>query len=66
MTGDKLDVLALFGTRPELIKLAPVLKLLGADDRFQLIVVSTSQHREMIDGLPPNLKCPGSKRPASP
>jgi UDP-N-acetylglucosamine 2-epimerase (non-hydrolysing) len=44
------SVLALFGTRPELIKLYPVLRRLDPE-RFRLRVVSTSQHREMIDGL---------------
>ncbi len=51
MVAQKLAVLALFGTRPELIKLFPVLARLGSDDRFSLRIVSTSQHREMIDGL---------------
>jgi UDP-N-acetylglucosamine 2-epimerase (non-hydrolysing) len=46
-----LRVLALFGTRPEVIKLAPVINLLAADDRFRVTVVGTSQHREMVEGL---------------
>ena len=51
MQTEPLRVLALFGTRPELIKLFPVLDRLSGEDRFDLSVVSTSQHREMIDGL---------------
>lgn len=46
-----LKVQVLFGTRPELIKLAPVIARLREDARFQVVVVSTSQHREMIEGL---------------
>lgn len=41
----------LFGTRPEVIKLAPVIGRLGGDERFRLSLVSTSQHRELIEGL---------------
>jgi UDP-N-acetylglucosamine 2-epimerase (non-hydrolysing) len=51
MPQERLSVLALFGTRPELIKLFPVLGRLGRDARFHVTTVSTSQHREMIDGL---------------
>jgi UDP-N-acetylglucosamine 2-epimerase (non-hydrolysing) len=47
---EPLNVLALFGTRPELIKLFPVLRRLDAD-RFRVRVVTTAQHREMLDGL---------------
>lgn len=42
----------LFGTRPEFIKLAPVVRCLRGDARFVATVVSTSQHRETLDGLP--------------
>lgn len=38
-----------FGTRPEAIKLAPVICQLARDDRFELLSVSTGQHREMLD-----------------
>ena len=51
MVQERLSVLALFGTRPEVIKLAPVIDRLGRDERFRVRVVSTSQHREMIEGL---------------
>ena len=42
-------IAAVFGTRPEAIKLAPVIKQLEADDRFDSVTVSTGQHREMLD-----------------
>ncbi|EGF27500.1 non-hydrolyzing UDP-N-acetylglucosamine 2-epimerase [Rhodopirellula baltica] len=38
-----------FGTRPEAIKVAPVVKRLAGDERFELLSVSTGQHREMLD-----------------
>jgi UDP-N-acetylglucosamine 2-epimerase (non-hydrolysing) len=38
-----------FGTRPEAIKMAPVIAALAADDALEPVVVSTGQHREMID-----------------
>ncbi|MEQ1912823.1 MAG: UDP-N-acetylglucosamine 2-epimerase (non-hydrolyzing), partial [Vicinamibacterales bacterium] len=41
--------LAVFmGTRPEAIKLAPVVTLLRASDDFECSVVATGQHREMF------------------
>ena len=46
-----LSVAVIFGTRPELIKLWPVIERLKADASFRPIVISTSQHREMIDDL---------------
>lgn len=42
-------VAVLMGTRPEAIKLAPVIAALEADDRFEPLVVNTGQHRELID-----------------
>ena len=38
------------GTRPEAIKVAPVIAALrSAPDRFELLVVATAQHRELLD-----------------
>ncbi len=37
-----------FGTRPEAIKLAPVIRELKRDGRFDVLAVSTGQHREML------------------
>ena len=42
-------VMTVFGTRPEAIKLAPVIQQLEKDNRFNSIVVVTAQHREMLD-----------------
>ena len=43
--------MTIFGTRPEVIKLFPVLDKLKHDQRFEPVIVSTSQHREMIADL---------------
>ncbi|WP_018152971.1 non-hydrolyzing UDP-N-acetylglucosamine 2-epimerase [Leeia oryzae] len=49
MTPKKLKVLAVFGTRPEAIKMAPVIKALAADAFFEIKVCVTAQHRQMLD-----------------
>ena len=45
----KLKVLTIFGTRPEAIKMAPVVTALQNDDFFDARVCITAQHREMLD-----------------
>ena len=40
-------ILVLFGTRPEAIKLAPVIRELGKK-HFQTVAVSSSQHKELL------------------
>jgi UDP-N-acetylglucosamine 2-epimerase (non-hydrolysing) len=42
-------ILAVFGTRPEAIKMAPVVNALKATEDFQIKTVVTAQHREMLD-----------------
>lgn len=42
-------ILSIFGTRPEAIKMAPVVKALNADARFESRLCVTAQHREMLD-----------------
>jgi UDP-N-acetylglucosamine 2-epimerase (non-hydrolysing) len=42
-------ILSIFGTRPEAIKMAPVIKALGNDSRFTSTVCVTAQHRQMLD-----------------
>lgn len=42
-------VLSIFGTRPEAIKMAPVVKALEENPDIQSIVCVTAQHREMLD-----------------
>jgi UDP-N-acetylglucosamine 2-epimerase (non-hydrolysing) len=45
----KKKILVIFGTRPEAIKMAPLVKALAADKRFVSKVCVTAQHREMLD-----------------
>lgn len=47
----KIKVLSVFGTRPEAIKMAPLVKKMEQDDRFESIVCVTAQHREMLDSV---------------
>lgn len=44
-----IHVLSIFGTRPESIKMAPVVKALEKSDNFTSSVCVTAQHREMLD-----------------
>jgi UDP-N-acetylglucosamine 2-epimerase (non-hydrolysing) len=41
-------VMAIFGTRPEAIKVAPVLAALERSQEFEPVIVVTGQHREML------------------
>ena len=41
--------MTIFGTRPEAIKTAPIIKEIEKDVRFESCVVVTAQHREMLD-----------------
>jgi len=45
----KLRVVAIFGTRPEAVKMAPVIKALALDPDIEAKVVVTAQHRQMLD-----------------
>lgn len=45
----KKNILIVFGTRPEAIKMAPLVELLKADDKFDCRVCVTAQHRQMLD-----------------
>ena len=47
----KIKVMSVFGTRPEAIKMAPLVKALENDGRFESIVCATAQHREMLDSV---------------
>ncbi|WP_188013887.1 non-hydrolyzing UDP-N-acetylglucosamine 2-epimerase [Photobacterium damselae] len=42
-------ILLVFGTRPEAIKMAPLVHVLSNDKRFETKVCVTAQHREMLD-----------------
>lgn len=44
-----MKVMSVFGTRPEAIKMAPVVKMLEATESIESVVAVTAQHREMLD-----------------
>ncbi len=46
---NKINVMLIFGTRPEAIKMAPLVKELEARPEFRPVVCVTGQHREMLD-----------------
>lgn len=45
----KIKVMTVFGTRPEAIKMAPVVKELQSRDEIEQITCVTAQHRQMLD-----------------
>lgn len=45
----KIKVMTIFGTRPEAIKMAPLVNELKQDDAIETIVCVTAQHRQMLD-----------------
>ena len=50
MKSEMIKVLFVFGTRPEAIKMAPVIREMEAESsRFKVVVCVTAQHREMLD-----------------
>lgn len=44
-----LRILFVFGTRPEAIKMSPLIKAFEEDNRFEIKICITAQHREMLD-----------------
>lgn len=49
MTGRRKRVMLAFGTRPEAIKMAPVVEALKARGDLDVLIVVTAQHRQMLD-----------------
>lgn len=52
----KIKVMSIFGTRPETIKMAPVVHELEKREEIESIVCVTAQHREMLDQVLKALK----------
>ncbi len=48
---NKLKVMTVFGTRPEAIKMAPLVKELESRDEVESICCVTAQHRQMLDSV---------------
>ena len=46
---EKIKVMTVFGTRPEAIKMAPLVHALEQSEYTESIVCVTAQHREMLD-----------------
>ena len=46
-------VLVVYGTRPEAIKMAPVVAALAASEHLEPVVAVTGQHRAMLDQVKP-------------
>ena len=44
-----LKILSVFGTRPEAIKIAPIVRLLKETPEVESRVCVTAQHRQMLD-----------------
>ena len=51
MTVDNLRIMSVFGTRPEAIKMAPLVKELSRREGVDSICCVTAQHREMLDSV---------------
>jgi UDP-N-acetylglucosamine 2-epimerase (non-hydrolysing) len=49
--GMKKRVMCVFGTRPEAVKLAPVVHAINQSKHLEAVVVLTAQHREMLDQM---------------
>jgi len=49
MAERRLKVLSIFGTRPEAVKMAPVVERLARTPGVQSLVCVTAQHRQMLD-----------------
>jgi len=49
VVSERRRVLSIFGTRPEAVKMAPVVAELAAAPDFESLICVTAQHREMLD-----------------
>jgi UDP-N-acetylglucosamine 2-epimerase (non-hydrolysing) len=48
-SSNRLRIMFIFGTRPEAIKMAPVILMAKSRPEFEVLVCTTGQHREMLD-----------------
>ena len=48
---DKLRIMSVFGTRPEAIKMAPLVKELASRPEIESLCCVTAQHRQMLDSV---------------
>ena len=48
---NKIKVMSVFGTRPEAIKMAPLVHALNENPEIEPVCCVTAQHREMLDSV---------------
>lgn len=51
MKNKKYKLALVFGTRPEAIKMCPLVKHLKQNENFEVSVITTAQHRQMLDSV---------------
>ena len=51
MNSKKIKIALVFGTRPEAIKMCPLVKKLKNNDKFEVLTIVTAQHRQMLDSV---------------
>ena len=51
MSSRKIKVMSVFGTRPEAIKMAPLVQELPSRPEFESLCCLTGQHRQMLDSV---------------
>ena len=51
MTNKKIKAALVFGTRPEAIKMCPLVKRLKENNNFEVVTIVTAQHRQMLDSV---------------
>ncbi len=51
MENQKIKIALVFGTRPEAIKMCPLVKKLKQNSKFEVLTIVTAQHRQMLDSV---------------
>ncbi len=51
MKDRKIKIALVFGTRPEAIKMCPLVKKLKQNPKFDVLTIVTAQHRQMLDSV---------------
>jgi UDP-N-acetylglucosamine 2-epimerase (non-hydrolysing) len=49
--AEKRKILLTFGTRPDAVKMAPLVKAIKNDDELHCVIAVTAQHRQMLDQI---------------
>lgn len=51
MADKKIKIALVFGTRPEAIKMCPLVRRLKNNPKFEVVTIITAQHREILDSV---------------